>query len=101
VNRCLVKMSLVWCGALLALNAAAQTPKPSAAQKRAKATTAAKPAADDAKTQTAAAGAQAAKLVVATTVTAAGSVIILADGIVANAAMAQIEPPAEGFVYEQ
>jgi hypothetical protein len=36
-----------------------------------------------------------------TTVTAAGSVIILSDGIVANATMAQIESPAPGFVYER
>jgi len=36
-----------------------------------------------------------------TRVTAAGSVIILADGIVANATIAQIHPPAPGFVYER
>ena len=36
-----------------------------------------------------------------TTVTAAGSVIILVDGIVANASIAQIHPPAPGFVYER
>ncbi|MBL8344564.1 MAG: hypothetical protein JNN03_03915 [Rubrivivax sp.] len=36
-----------------------------------------------------------------TRVTAAGSVIILADGIVANATIAQILPPAPGFVYER
>jgi hypothetical protein len=36
-----------------------------------------------------------------TIVTAAGSVIILADGIVANAALAQIQAPADGFVYER
>ncbi len=35
------------------------------------------------------------------TTTAAGSVIILADGIVANASMVQIQPPAPGFVYER
>ena len=34
-------------------------------------------------------------------ITAAGSVIILSDGIVANATMAQIQPPAPGFVYER
>jgi hypothetical protein len=34
-------------------------------------------------------------------VTAAGSVIVLADGIVANARMAQVQPPAPGFVYER
>jgi predicted house-cleaning NTP pyrophosphatase (Maf/HAM1 superfamily) len=48
----------------------------------------------------AAANAKAATLTSATPVTAAGSVIILSDGIVANASMAQIEPPAPGFVYE-
>lgn len=36
-----------------------------------------------------------------TRVTAAGSVIVLADGIVANATIAQILPPAPGFVYER
>ena len=35
------------------------------------------------------------------TIVAAGSVIILADGIVANASMAQIQAPAPGFVYER
>ena len=33
--------------------------------------------------------------------TAAGSVIILADGKVAHATLAQIQPPAPGFVYER
>ena len=36
-----------------------------------------------------------------TRVTAAGSVIILADGIVANAAFAQVLPPTHGFAYER
>lgn len=36
-----------------------------------------------------------------TSITAAGSVIILSDGIVANAAIAQIQPPAPGFVYDR
>ena len=36
-----------------------------------------------------------------TTVTAAGSVIILDNGIVANATIAQVQPPAPGFVYER
>lgn len=39
--------------------------------------------------------------VAATRVTAAGSVLILADGIVANARTAQVLPPAPGFVYER
>ena len=37
----------------------------------------------------------------ARTVTAAGSVVILADGILTNATFAQIQPPAPGFVYER
>ena len=48
-----------------------------------------------------AANVKAATLVSATTVTAAGSVIILSDGIVANATVAQIQAPAPGFVYER
>ncbi len=36
-----------------------------------------------------------------TSFTAAGSVIILADGIVANATNAQILPPAPGFAYDR
>ena len=36
-----------------------------------------------------------------TSINAAASVIVLADGIVANAATAQILPPAPGFVYER
>ena len=43
---------------------------------------------------------RAAKPVAATTVTASGSVIVLADGIVANATHAQVHAPAAGFVYE-
>lgn len=53
------------------------------------------------KALTVAANAKAATLTSATTVTAAGSVIILSDGIVANATMAQIQTPAPGFVYER
>ena len=37
----------------------------------------------------------------ATSIAAAGSVIVLADGIVANATIAQILPPAPGFVYDR
>jgi hypothetical protein len=44
---------------------------------------------------------RAAKPAAPTTTTAAGSVILLADGIVANAKFAQIQPPAAGFVYER
>jgi hypothetical protein len=87
VKRSLVKLSLAsCCCALMATHAFAQ----SAAQL------------EPLKTQTAAANVKAAKPVVAmTTIAVAGSVIVLADGIVANAILAQIQPPADGFVYER
>ena len=57
---------------------------------------------DTPKTKTAAANVKTAKPAAAlATITAAGSVIVLADGIVANATLAQIQPPADGFVYER
>lgn len=37
----------------------------------------------------------------ATRVNAAGSVLLLVDGKVANATLAEIRPPAPGFVYER
>ncbi len=88
MKRCLVKTSLSACCALAATHAFAQS--------------ASKASADVPKMQTAAASAKVAKPTVAmATITAAGSVIVLADGIVANAALAQIQPPAAGFVYER
>lgn len=54
------------------------------------------------KTRTADAGSRTALPAPATTsFTAAGSVIVLADGIVANATLAQIQAPADGFAYER
>lgn len=74
----------------------------SSAQPRTAAKTAVtKVPADAPKTQTAAISGKAANAAVTATVTAAGSVIVLADGIVANATLAQIQPPADGFVYER
>lgn len=88
MKRKLVKMSLISCCALVGTHAFAQS--------------ASKALVDAPKMQTAAASAKAAKPVVAAaTITAAGSVIVLADGIVANAALAKIQPPADGFVYER
>jgi hypothetical protein len=89
MKRCLVKMSLVACGALMATHAFAQS--------------AGKTRAASPKKQTAAANVKAAKPTIAamSTVTAAAGAIILADGIVANATVAQVLPPAEGFVYER
>jgi phage baseplate assembly protein gpV len=87
VKRSLVKMSLMSC-ALVCAQTFAQS--------------AAKVSVDGPKTQTAAASVKTAKPVSAmATIIAAGSVIVLADGIVANATLAQIQPPADGFVYER
>ena len=100
MKRCLVKLSLISCFALMATHAFAQ----SSAQPRSAATTAASKAPMAApKAQSVAANIKAAKPTFAATatVTAAGSVIVLADGIVANATLAQIQPPADGFVYER
>ena len=94
----LVKMSLILCTALMAPHAIAQSPtQPHAAAKSA----ATKAPAHSPKTQTAAISGKAANTAVVATVTAAGSVIVLADGIVAHATLAQIQPPADGFVYER
>lgn len=87
MKRCLVKLSLISSCALLATHAPAQS-----------SADAAKPAP---KTLTAAASVKAALPASATIITAAGSVIVLADGMVANARMALVQPPAAGFVYER
>ena len=88
MKRSLIKMLLILCCALVGTHAFAQSAGPASA--------------DLPKTQTAAASVKTAKPVAAlVTITAAGSVIVLADGIVANAALAQIQPPADGFVYER
>ena len=42
----------------------------------------------------------AAPVAAGTLATACGSVLVLVDGVVAHARMAQIAPPAPGFVYE-
>jgi hypothetical protein len=87
-------MSLISCCALMATHAFAQ----SSAQPPSVATRA---PVGPAKTQAVAANVKAAKPILAATFAAAGSVIVLADGIVANAVLAQIQPPADGFVYER
>lgn len=93
----IVRIALLACGALLATHAVAQTP---ANQPRRVAPLGAKaPAVQPTKTMTAAVIMKAAA-VAPVAVSAAGSLILLADGIVANATFAQIQPPAPGFVYE-
>lgn len=98
-------LSIAACLLLLGASAQAQAAEPArlaaapvapkAAEPRAAA-----PAARAAVRQVAATGTSA-RPGTTTVVQAAGSVIVLADGIVANAAVAQIQPPAEGFVYER
>jgi hypothetical protein len=117
VNTRLVKPTLISICALLAAAAFAQTP----AQPGAMSAATARPAAESGPKPPAAAtvgdtawfpatqlannarvGAMAPQVTSARTmVTAAGSVIILADGKVVHATLAQIQPPAPGFVYER
>jgi uncharacterized membrane protein YebE (DUF533 family) len=104
MKTCLFKLSLIAGGAMLASHTLAQ----SSSQQGDTATTmalrtpatAAKPPntpnttlAANGKTSLPATGTRA--------VIAAGSVLFLSDGIVDSAAMAQIHPPAPGFVYER
>jgi len=98
VKPCLVKLSLISSCALMVMPAFAQS---SAQPRSAAETTPAKARASAPKALNVAANVKATTLASATTVAAAGSVIILSDGIVANATMAQIQPPAPGFVYER
>ena len=91
MKPCLALLTLIASGALVSTPALAQT----STQKSSTAATTPAVKAPAANMKTAGSAAAAA------TITAAGSVIILADGIVANAAMAQIQVPADGFVYER
>jgi hypothetical protein len=95
VKSRLVKLSLISSCALIGAAVFAQTSSPPGIGVKPKAKT----QANKPKTLTAAANIKGPS--VATTVVAAGSVIILADGIVANAHVAPVEPPADGFVYER
>lgn len=98
----LAPLSLCACCALLAAPALAQTAtRPGVvAGPTIQAAPAAGPAAR-VPVQTVAASGRIGVSAAPTTVQAAGSVIVLADGIVANATMAQIAPPAPGFEYER
>jgi hypothetical protein len=100
VKPCHVKLISILSGALVALPALAQ-PQASPPTRSSAESTPAKATVVAPKVLTAAANAKASTPLAALAVTAAGSVIILSDGIVANAAMAQIQPPAPGFVYER
>ena len=99
----LVKLTFVAGGAMLASHAIAQTPvQPGNAAEtavpRAPASTPWSPT--DTVTAAANIGAASAKPV-RRMVTAAGSVMILVDGKVAQATIAQVHPPAQGFMYER
>ena len=98
MKRRLAPLTLIAAWALVVSSASAQSPTAPTRQVT-PATKTGKAPAKAPKTLTAAAPAHAAAAPV--TVTAAGSVIVLADGIVANAAMVQVAPPADGFVYER
>jgi hypothetical protein len=97
VKRRLAPLTLIAACGLMAAHALAQSPT-APTRKAAPAAKTVKAPAKASKTLTAAAPSS---LAAPLTVTAAGSVIVLADGIVANAVTAQIAPPPEGFVYER
>ena len=92
MKPCHVKLFAILGCALLSL--------PAAAQSRAEPAKA-KAAAPAPKVLAAATPAKVSTPMAAVTISAAGSVILLSDGIVANASIAQIQPPAPGFVYER
>jgi hypothetical protein len=94
----LAKLTLIsGCAVVVAAQAFAESPAPQAGPAAAPAAT--PPGAP--RLLAAAPNARAASPVPVARFTAAGSVIVLADGIVANATIAQIHPPAPGFVYER
>lgn len=95
VKSRLVKLSLISSCALIGAAVFAQTSSPP------KNTGTPKAKAQATKPKTLTASANVKGPAVATPVVAAGSVIVLADGIVANAPVAPVEPPADGFVYER
>jgi len=97
VNTCLVKLTLVSSCALAGLPALAAAPtQPHSSQAQPQPTVAAAPTPSSSSTMPRARTGAA-----VVTITAAGSVIVLADGIVAQARLARIDPPAPGFVYER
>lgn len=101
MNRCLGNSIFIAGCALLATQVFAQSTPAAQVAPKAVAKPAAKPASKPTQFTTADAGPRASEQTRASTFTAAGSVIVLADGIVANATMAQIQPPADGFAYER
>ncbi|MDT7837177.1 hypothetical protein [Aquabacterium sp. OR-4] len=99
----LVNVFLIAGGALLSLPALAHSPaQPAGAGATATAPKApANPAAMTAVLPAAATTVAANTRAGARSFHAAGSVIVLVDGIVANATSAQVHPPAAGFMYER
>jgi len=104
VKTGLVKLGLLACSVLLtpalaqSLPPAADAATPGAGPAPAKA---ANERAGAPKTLVAAASPRTAAPTAVVKIAAAGSLIVLEDGIVANAAIAQIRPPAPGFQYER
>ena len=92
MKTCLSILSLVGCAVLAAPAAAQPAPASPAAAAPAREPAPTRTAGVDVKAPAAARDVQ--------RVVAAGSVIVLADGIVADARIAQVQPPAPGFVYE-
>ena len=105
MKTCLAKLTLIAAGAALASQAVAQSsarPDDDSATAAPKAAASEpKPPASTATTTVAVNSRIPVPAPVARTVNAAGSVLVLVDGVVVRAAIAQIQPPAPGFVYER
>jgi hypothetical protein len=97
VKPCLAKLMLIAGCASMAVQAFAEPPP---AQPGPTAAPAVVAPAGAPKLLAAAPAARAANLAPVFRFTAAGSVMLIADGRVAHASIAQIPPPAPGFVYE-
>ena len=92
----LARLSLIASCAFMVAGACAQPPDKPAGQAATKSARAPAPSPVHVAAKT-----RAASPVTAGAVSAVGHVIVLADGIVANAVIAQIQSPAPGFVYER
>ncbi len=103
VKTCPLKLTLIAGGALLALPAFAHGPAQpgDAVAAAALVASASAPKSPTVTTKVATTASAAMPATVTKTVIATGNVLVLADGIVASAAIAQIHPPAPGFVYER
>jgi hypothetical protein len=100
VKHRITEVFLLACGALSGAQAVAQ-PLETPRRATVKAANAGPLPAEAAKTQTALATVKSLKPLAASTIAATGSSLLLADGIVADSSIVQVQSPAAGFAYER